>query len=124
MVLTHPELEVWHREAIREATGEYGIGVIFVPLYKIEDDHNTKVEDDESDELPVLQPLDPTALSRFTSFDQLKAAAGAFDSKGKVRYRKGKEGTPDEMVLVVDVEGSVEDIIEQVVAGVRDVMLP
>jgi hypothetical protein len=34
MVLTHPELEAWHKDAIRDAIGEYGIGIIFVPLFK------------------------------------------------------------------------------------------
>ncbi|ORY55856.1 uncharacterized protein BCR38DRAFT_478958 [Pseudomassariella vexata] len=32
LVLTHTELEKWHKLAIRKTVGEYRIGVIFVPL--------------------------------------------------------------------------------------------
>ena len=118
MVLTHPELEAWHKDAIRDATGEYGIGIIFVPLFTTDAEH-----DDEEDELPVLRPLDPRTISEFTSFDALRAAAGGVDGGKKLKYGKGKEGNlEEEMVLEVDVGGSVEEIIEEVVRGVRDVM--
>ena len=41
-----------------------------------------------------------------------------------MRYGKGKEGNlEEEMVLEIDVGGTVEVIIEEVVEGVRDVML-
>jgi hypothetical protein len=113
MVLTHPELETWHRDAIREATGKYGIGIIFVPLFKIDVEN-----DEENDGLPVLRPLDLSTVSGFASFDALRAAAGQ-----QLKYGKGKEGTlEEEMVLKVDVEGSIEHIIEELVGGVRDVM--
>ena len=119
MVLTHPDLEAWHKDAIRKATGEYGIGIIFVPLYKVD----TEDDDESEDELPVLRPLDPRTISEFTSFDALRAAAGGFDGGKKLKYGKGKEGNlEEEMVLEVDVEGSVEDIIDEVVRGVRNVM--
>jgi hypothetical protein len=118
MVLTHPELEAWHKDAIRDATGEYGIGVIFVPLFKIDDEYV-----DEEDELPVLRPLDPTTISGFTSFDALRAAAGGVEGGEKLKYGEGKAGNlEEEIVLEVDVGGSVEEIIEEVVRGVRDVM--
>ncbi len=118
MVLTHPELEAWYKDGIRKATGEYGIGIIFVPLFKIDAEH-----DDELDELPVLRPLDPRTISEFTSFDALRAAAGGVDSGKKLKYGKGKEGNlKEEIVLEVDVGGSVEEIIEEVLRGVRDVM--
>jgi hypothetical protein len=118
MVLTHPELEAWHKDAIRDAIGEYGIGIIFVPLFKIGAEY-----DDEDDELPVLRPLDPRIISGFTSFDALRAAAGGVDSGKELKYGQGKEGNlEEEMVLEVDVGGSVEEIIEEVVRGVSDVM--
>jgi hypothetical protein len=123
MVLTHPELEAWHKDAIRKATGEYGIGIIFVPLFKIDAEHDDELEKKGKNELPVLRPLDPTTISEFTSFDALRAAAGAVDGEKKLKYGKSKEGNlEEEMVLEVDVGGRVEEIIEEVVRGVRDVM--
>ena len=112
MVLTHPELEAWHKDAIRQATGEYGIGIIFVPLFK------SNVEDE--DELPVLKPLHPSMVSGFTSFDAIREGV---DEGKNAKYGLGKEGNlEEEMVLEVDVGGRVEDIIEEVVSGVRNVM--
>ena len=123
MVLTHPELEAWHKDAICKATGEYGIGTIFVPLFKIDAEHDDELEKKGKDELPVLRPLDPSTLSEFTSFDAVRAAAGGVDGGKKLKYGKGKEGNlEEERVLEVDVGGSVEEIIEEVVRGVRDVM--
>jgi hypothetical protein len=123
MVLTHPELEAWHKDAIRKATGEYGIGIIFVPLFKIDAEHHDELEKKGKDELLVLRPLDPRTISEFTSFDALRAATGGIDGGKKLKYGKGKEGNlEEEMVLEVDVGGSVEEIIEEVVRGVRDVM--
>ena len=119
MVLTHPELEAWHKDAIRDATGEYGIGIIFVPLFTTDAEHDDELED----ELPVLRPLDPRTIGEFTSFDALRAAAGGIDGGEKLKYGKGKAGNlEEEMVFEVDVGGSVEEIIEEVVRGVRDVM--
>ena len=122
MVLTHPELEAWHKDAIRKAIGEYGIGIIFVPLFKIDAEHDDELDKKGNDELPVLRPLDPRTISEFTSFDALRAAAGGVDGGKKLKYGKGKEGNLEEMVLEVDVGGSVEEIIEEVIRGVRDVM--
>ena len=123
MVLTHPELEAWHKDAIRQATGKYGIGIIFVPLFKISAEHDDELDEKEEDELPVLRPLDPRAISGFTSFDAFRAGEGGVDGGKKLKYGKGKEGKlEEEMVLEVDVRGSVEEIIEEVVRGVRDVM--
>ncbi|MCJ1390864.1 hypothetical protein MMC18_003725 [Xylographa bjoerkii] len=121
MVLMHPELEAWHKDAIRKAIGEYGIGIIFVPLFKIDAEHDDELE---KNELPVLRPLDPRTISGFTSFDALRAAAGVVNDVKMLNYGKGKAGNlEEEMVLEVDVEGSVEEIIEEVVRGVRDVMV-
>jgi hypothetical protein len=125
MVLTHPELEAWHKNAIREATGEYGIGIIFVPLFTndTQHDNNRDKEEEEEEELPVLRPLDPRTVSGFSSVDALRAAAGVVDGGKKLKYGKGKEGNlEEEMVLDVDIGGSVEEIIEEVVEGVRNVM--
>ncbi|RDW72185.1 hypothetical protein BP5796_08219 [Coleophoma crateriformis] len=124
MVLTHPELEPWHREAIRGAVGEYGIGVIFVPLFRTDAEEEEEEDDDDEEELPVLRPLDPRMISGFTSFDALKAAVGAVEGGERLKYGKGKAGNlEEEMVLEVDVGGRVEDITEEVVKGVEDVML-
>ena len=121
MVLTHPELEAWHKDAIRKSTGEYGIGIIFVPLFQIDAEHDDELE--EMDELPVLRPLDPRTISEFTSFDALRAAAGGVDVGKKLKYGNGREGNLEkEIVLSVDVGGSVEEIIKEVVSGVKDVM--
>jgi hypothetical protein len=119
MVLTHPELEAWHKDAIRDATGEYWIGIIFVPLFTIDAEHDDELEG----EFPVLRPLDPRTIGEFTSFDALRAAAGCVDGGEKLKYGKGKAGNlEEEMVLEVDVRGSVEEIVEEVLSGVRDVM--
>ncbi|KAF2469608.1 uncharacterized protein BDR25DRAFT_304341 [Lindgomyces ingoldianus] len=124
MVLTHPELEPWHKDAIRQATGEYRIGIIFVPLYKADTEQDD--ENEEEEEFPVLKPLDPATIRGFTSFDALRAAAGGGDGDRlgkKLKYGKGKEGNlEEEMVLKVDINGGVEEIIEEIVDGVRDVM--
>ncbi|KAF2189271.1 hypothetical protein K469DRAFT_62312 [Zopfia rhizophila CBS 207.26] len=123
MVLTHPELEAWHRDVIRKATGEYGIGIIFVPLYETDAEQDDEEEEDEEEELPLLKPLDPRTISGFVSFDALRAAARGGDRGKKLKYRKGKEGKlEEEIVLKIDIRGGVEEIIEKVVEGVRDVM--
>jgi hypothetical protein len=120
MVLTHPELEVWHKETIRTATGEYEIGIIFVPLFKTDVQPDDRVEELEEDDLPLLRPLDPSTISGFTSFDALLAAQGG---EQKLKYGYGKQGNlEEEMVLEVGVGGSVEEIIEEIVGGVKDVM--
>lgn len=98
MVVTHPSLEQWHKDSIRKALGEYGIGIIFVPL-------------DEENDLPVLKPLDPRTMTSFPSSGSLGAA------------RKVSGATlNEEIVLSVNVEARVEDLIEEVVNGVRDIM--
>jgi len=122
MVLTHPDVEAWHKDAIRNAVGEYGIGILFVPLFTIAVEHKGELEKTEKDELPVLKPFDPRTISGFTSFDALRAAAGV-DDGNNLKYGKGKEGNlEEEMVLEVDVRGSVEEIAKEVVSGVTDVM--
>ena len=123
MVLTHPELEAWYKDSIRKVTGEHGIGIIFVPLFRIDAEHDEVLEESKLNELPVLRPLDLRTVSGFTSFDALRAAAGGVDGGKKLKYGKGKEGNlVEEMVLEVDVRGGVEEIIEEVVRGVKDVM--
>lgn len=98
MVLTHPNLQKWHKESIRRAVGEYKIGVIFVPLY-------------EDDDLPVLKPLDPRTMMSFDSF-------GSF---GAAQKRSGAS-LDEEIVLRVNVDAKVEEIIEEIIDGVRDIM--
>jgi hypothetical protein len=95
MVVTHPDLEQWHKDSIREAVGEYSIGVIFVPLSEVE-------------ELPVLKPLDPKTMTSFGSFGTARKPAGAT--------------LGEEIVLRVNVEAKVEALIEDIVDGVREIM--
>ena len=122
MVLTHPQLESWHRDAIRQATGDYGIGIIFVPLFRDEAEHEVEPYEMDQDELPVLKPLDANLVRSFTSFDALRAAQDV-EKKNQPKYGKGKEGNlEEEMVLEVDVRGRVRNIIEEVTRGVRNVM--
>jgi hypothetical protein len=120
MVLTHPNLEAWHKDAIRQATRDYGIGTIFVHF------GNTDAEDDEEkqeEELPVLRPLDPRTISGFASFDTLRAAAADVGGETNLKYGKGKKGNVDEMVLTVNVRGSVVEVAEEIVSEVRDIMV-
>jgi hypothetical protein len=120
MVLTHPDLEQWYKDAIRDAIGEYGIGVLFVPLFK-NDAGGSEIlhEEEEEEELPVLRPLNLSMISGFTSFDALRATSGVSEAK----YGKGKERNLDEeMVLEVDIGGNLEQVIEEIVTGVKDVM--
>lgn len=98
MVVTHPRLEQWHKDSIRKAVREYGIGIIFVPL-------------DEDEKLPVLKPLDPRTMTSFPSMGIFGAARTAAGST-----------LDEEIILNVDVEARVEDLIEEVVDGVRDIM--
>lgn len=99
MVVTHPILEQWHKESIRHVVGDYGIGVIFVPL-------------DQDQELPVLKPLDPRTMTSFASLQ--------FSDHAQMTTPTGN--LDDEIVLDVDTELKVEDIIEEVVRGVQDIM--
>lgn len=98
MVLTHPQLESWHKNCIRKAIGDYGIGVIFVPL-------------DEDEELPVLKPLDPRTMTSFGSLSTFGVARRAvcpiWDK---------------ELILNVNVEAKVEDLSQENVDGVRDIV--
>jgi gluconate kinase len=98
MVVTHPDLEKWHKDSIRKAVGEYGIGVIFVPL-------------SEDEELPVLKPLDPSTMTSFASL-------GSFGATKKA----ASATLGEEIVLRVNVEANVEDLIEDIVDGVREIM--
>ena len=123
MVLTHPDLEAWHKDAIRKAIGDYKIGIIFVPLFRVVAKHDDELEEKGKDELPVLRPLDPRTISGFTSFDALRDIAESVDVGKKLKYGNGKEANlEEEMVLEVDIEGTVEEIIEEVTRGVLDVM--
>ncbi|KAH8657994.1 hypothetical protein BX600DRAFT_62280 [Xylariales sp. PMI_506] len=105
LVLTHPQLEAWHKKAIRETVGEYGLGVVFVPLYREEEDEE---EDDEDDEPPVLRPLDPRTM---TSFDSFAAA-----------LRNNTTKKSDETTLLVDVDAGVEELSQEVISRVRDLI--
>ena len=94
-----------------------------MPLFKVDARSDNELEKTVEDEVPVLKPLDPKTISQFTTFDALRAAAGGVGGGKKLKYGKGKEGClEEEMVLEVDIGGNVEEIIEEVVRGVRDVM--
>ncbi|KAK2054950.1 hypothetical protein LY76DRAFT_521468 [Colletotrichum caudatum] len=115
MVVTHPELERWHKDCIRKTVGEYRIGVIFVPLGESEDD-----DDDDDDELPVLKPLDPRTMTSFASLGSL----GAFGTGSGGGGGDGGGSLEEEIVLRVNVDADVEHLIEEIVDGVRDIMGP
>lgn len=105
MVLTHPELERWHRTAIRTSVGDYGIGVLFVPL---DEEEGEMVED-----LPILRPLDPMTMSSFPiSVDRNSIAAA------------GSGLHDEEIQILIEVNEDVESKTAQIIASVRDVMAP
>lgn len=87
LTLTHPLLHGWHKECIRKAVGEYGVGVIFVPL--------------DEGEGPVLQPLNPTTMTSF----------GALGSQAERDWRKEVVLAVD---VDAKVEALVEDIVHGV----------
>ncbi|KAK6866222.1 hypothetical protein PG995_002750 [Apiospora arundinis] len=124
MVLTHPELEGWHRTAIRESVGEYGVGVVFVPLYRDSssstDEDEDEDEEEEEEDLPVLKPLDPRTMTSFGSFDQIASAAL---SSSKKQPAGGPGLLGEEIVLKVNVEGQIEELIQEIVEGARDIMM-
>ncbi|KAK2000326.1 hypothetical protein LX36DRAFT_654591 [Colletotrichum falcatum] len=105
MLVTHPRLERWHMDCIRKTVGEYRIGAIFVPLDDTEDD----------DELPVLKPLDPRAMTSFASL-------GFFGGSSKIGG--GGSLLDEDMVLRVNVGADVEHLIDEIVDGVRNIMGP
>ncbi|KAK8019195.1 hypothetical protein PG990_004333 [Apiospora arundinis] len=124
MVLTHPELEGWHRTAIRESVGEYGVGVVFVPLYRDSSSSTDEDEEEEEEEdLPVLKPLDPRTMTSFGSFDQTAAVAAAALSSSKKQPAGGPRLLGEEIVLRVNVEGQIEELIQEIVEGARDIMM-
>ncbi|SPO01887.1 uncharacterized protein DNG_04560 [Cephalotrichum gorgonifer] len=140
LVVTHPLLEKWHRDAIRTGVGEYGIGVIFVPLHEDIDreirilnslgcfatvpklDRGTLDEEmelsadaeaklDDDEELPVLKPLDPTNMSSFGP-----PGSSAFTQKAT------SATLGEEIELKLNVEARVEDLTEDIVGRVRGIM--
>jgi len=111
MVLTHPYLAKWHKLSIRTAVGDYGLGVIFVPLYQ---DAESDPEDyDQADEPPILRPLDPTTMTKFPT---------SFGDTSNPREREGKGRLYSEMKLSIDVNADVEGKIAEILDGVRDIM--
>ncbi|KAM7194038.1 hypothetical protein V8F20_008134 [Naviculisporaceae sp. PSN 640] len=72
MVLTHAQLEKWHKQAIRNAIKGYGIAVVFVPLDEEEedvenqcDDHHDEHDDMQDQNMPILRPLNPKTMTSF-----------------------------------------------------------
>lgn len=123
MVLTHPELEEWHKLAIRRAVGEYRIGVVFVPLYAEVGDEDEAVEviqeeeEEDEDELPILRPLDPRTM---TSFGAL--VGGGMGREREVKVEDEGWSAEKEVKLRIDVNVGVEDMIVEIVEGVRGVI--
>lgn len=102
LVVTHPPLDSWHRYAIRNAVEDYKIGVIFVPLEE---------EQGDEDDLPILQPLDPTKMM------SLPASFGSFNAKPEVTGSLDRE-----MKVDIDVDGDVEGKIGEIVSGASRIM--
>lgn len=86
--------------------GDYGIGVIFIPLY----DEGDEDEADEEEDPPILRPLDPTRLS-------FPPTVGT--SFGRAR---GWGSLDDEMKLNIDVNADVEGKTFEIIEGVTHVM--
>lgn len=105
MVLAHPELEPWHKIAIRKALGDYRIGIIFVPLY--EEDDDTGSEGD----LPVLRPLDPALMTSFSASPRF--------SHGRTR---GWGNLDEEMKVRVTEEADVDEKIQEIINGIGNVI--
>lgn len=99
VVLTHPELDAWHK--IKAAVSDYDIGIVFVPLYDEEAE-----EGDEDGDLPVLQPLDPTVTKSLPVLNSGNA----------------RDSTWQEMKLYIDVDADVQSIFDQIVDGVKDIL--
>jgi hypothetical protein len=97
IVVTHPDLEAWHKESIRKAVGEYGIAVIFVPLG----------ERQEEEALPVLKSLDPRTMTGFGSFAGMGKRTMTLD---------------EETVVRLDGNRNVEDTIEDIVIEVKEIL--
>lgn len=110
MVLTHPKRDPWHKWAIRTAVGDYGTGVIFVPLEEEEEEEDGEDGDDD-EELPILWPLDPTTMTNFP------LSVGHF-----IKRTTGWGNLDEEMILHVNVHNDVEGTTAQIIKGVRDVM--
>ncbi|KAK7752055.1 hypothetical protein SLS62_006020 [Diatrype stigma] len=102
MVLTHPELERWHKVCIKKTVGEYGVGVLFVPLY-------------DDDDFPQLRVLDPRMMTSFASF-------GSGFGTPQAATSSSSSGLTADDVLRVDIDGDVEAITEEIVQGARDAM--
>jgi hypothetical protein len=103
MVLTHPDLEPWHKLALRKAVGDYGIGIIFSPL----EDYGEESDDD----LPILRPLDPRTMSSFpASFDHLDTS------------RRIEPSLDREMNITIDLDADIDSKTEEIIQGARDIM--
>ncbi|KAI0139258.1 hypothetical protein BJ166DRAFT_543704 [Pestalotiopsis sp. NC0098] len=105
MVLTHPGLEQWHRNAIKGAVRDYSIGVIFTSLERGEE------EDEEDDELPILRPLDPTTMTSFP------VSFGSFASKAR-----RVPSLDEELKLNIDVDNDIQGKTAEIIQGVRDMV--
>jgi hypothetical protein len=108
MVLTHPKLEAWHKRAIRTVVGEYGIGVIFVPL------ENENEEEDDEEDLPILRPLDPRTM---TSFSPMASSIGRFATKAR-----GWGNLDEEIKLRIDTDADISGKTAEIIEGVREVI--
>lgn len=89
--------------------GDYGIGVIFVPLEDEDEDEDENERDEE--DLPVLRPLDPTTMTSFP------ASFSTFSKKSR-----GWGSLNGEMKLRIDVSADVEAKTAEIIEGVMDVM--
>lgn len=85
--------------------GDYGIGVIFVPL------SSEYEEEEEEEDLPILQPLDPTTMTSFP------ASFGAFSKKAR-----GSGSLDREMKLRINVNDNIEGKTDEIIEGVKNVM--
>ncbi|KAK3356510.1 hypothetical protein B0T25DRAFT_536883 [Lasiosphaeria hispida] len=111
MVLTHPELEKWHKLALRTAVEDYGVGVIFVPLYA-ENEAQAEGDEDADGDLPILRPLDPT----MTSFPASSSRNFGASNHGIKRNLDG------ETKLHINMNADVDSQTVETINGVRAIL--
>lgn len=110
MVLTHPELDPWHKLAIRTTIRDYGIGIIFAPLHEKSINFTDDQEQDEED-ISILQRLDPRKMTSF------------LDSSVPGSRATSKTGRRDGLIeLHIDLNVDTEGITSHIFNGARSIM--
>jgi hypothetical protein len=104
IVLTHPQLDSWHKLAITAAVENYGIGVVFVPLCG-------EVEESQ-EELPILQSLDPTKMTNFP----LSVSASNAEPKASAPETKQTK-------LFINSNANINNQIDKIITEVKELVI-